>query len=84
MWAQLIVNGNNYGPHPFIMQLRDYSTHEVLKGITIGDCGNKNGLNSIDNGYIIVKDVRIPVEALLGKLGYVDASGKYISKIESN
>lgn len=60
LWAQLIVNNVNYGPHPFVMQLRDYNTHEVLKGIIIGDCGPKIGANIIDNGYIIIKDFRIP------------------------
>lgn len=27
MWAQLIVNGENYGPHPFLMKIRDPHTH---------------------------------------------------------
>lgn len=77
VWAQLIVDGINYGPHTFILQLRNDQTHEVVEGITIGDCGPKNGLNAIDNGYIIVKNVRIPSKALLGKLGYVNEEGKY-------
>lgn len=77
VWAQLIVGGVNYGPHTFILQLRNDQTHEVVKGITIGDCGPKNGLNAIDNGYIIIKNVRIPSKALLGKLGNVNADGKY-------
>jgi acyl-CoA oxidase len=60
MWAQLIVEGINYGPHPFLMRIRDIKTHEVIKGITIGDCGPKNGLDVIDNGYLMVDNVRIP------------------------
>lgn len=27
LWAQLIVDSVNYGPHPFIMPLRDDKTH---------------------------------------------------------
>jgi acyl-CoA oxidase len=69
MWAQLIVDGINYGPHVFILQIRDEKNHKVLPGIIIGDCGPKNGLNGIDNGYTMLKDVRIPSKALLGKLG---------------
>jgi len=28
--------------------------------VTVGDCGHKNGVNNIDNGYIIFDRVRIP------------------------
>lgn len=84
MWAQLIVEDENYGPHPFLMDLRDSKTHQVLDGITIGDVGPKGGLNAIDNGYIMVKNVRIPKKALLGKLGYVDENDKYVSPIKNN
>ena len=78
-WAQLIVDGESYGPHPFLMDTRDMKTHQVLPGITIGDVGRKGGLNAIDNGYIMVKDVRVPLKALLGKLGTVDENGRYVS-----
>ncbi len=46
--------------------------------------GPKGGLNAIDNGYIMVKNVRIPRKALLGKLGAVDENGKYVSPIKNN
>lgn len=26
-WAQLIIDGVNYGPHAFLMQIRDFKTH---------------------------------------------------------
>jgi acyl-CoA oxidase len=84
MWAQLIVDGKNYGPHPFIMRIRDPNTHFVLPGIIIGDCGPKNGNNAIDNGYMMVKNVRIPKNNLLGKLGDIDKNGKYQSEIKNN
>lgn len=83
-WAKLIVGDTNYGPHAFILELRDNKTHEVLPGRVIGDCGPKNGLNAIDNGYIIVKNVRVSVKALLGKLGHVDNEGKYQSRVKTN
>lgn len=54
LWAQLIVDGISYGPHPFVFRLRCSKTHRVLPGITIGDCGPKNGGNGIDNGFIMV------------------------------
>jgi acyl-CoA oxidase len=45
--------------------------------VTIGDCGLKNGGNLLDNGYIILKQCRIPKENLLGRFGRVDSNGKY-------
>jgi acyl-CoA oxidase len=44
----------------------------VLPGITIGDCGPKAGLNHLDNGYIILDNVKIPKDNLLGKFGNID------------
>lgn len=35
-WAQLIVAGVNYGPHPFILDVRDRETHQALPGIIVG------------------------------------------------
>ena len=72
IWAQLIIDGKSYSPHPFIVPLRCKKTHKVLPGITIGDCGPKNGLNYIDNGYIILDNLRLPRVNLLGKYGSVD------------
>lgn len=37
--AQLIINGKKYGPHPFVVPLRDLKTREPLPGRTIGDIG---------------------------------------------
>lgn len=43
VFANLEINGKNEGPHVFLVPLRDKKTHRVLPGITIGDCGKKNG-----------------------------------------
>lgn len=82
VWAQLIIDGDSKGPHPFFMNIRCSKTHKVLPGIKIGDCGPKKGLNYIDNGYMILEDVRIPRENLLGKYGSVDSKGVYSSIIK--
>lgn len=83
IWAQLIIDGKSQGPHPFIVPLRCKKTHQVLPGVTIGDCGPKNGLNYIDNGFIILDNVRIPNYHLLGKLGSIDENGVYNTMIEN-
>lgn len=37
--AQLIIGGKGYGPHPFVVHIRDLKTHEPLENIHIGDIG---------------------------------------------
>lgn len=44
--AQLIIEGKNYGPHPFVVQIRDLKTHEPLENIHVGDIGPKFGYKS--------------------------------------
>ncbi|KAK2809925.1 hypothetical protein FQN50_003339 [Emmonsiellopsis sp. PD_5] len=41
--AQLIIAGKSYGPHPFVVQIRDLKTHEPLEGVHVGDIGPKFG-----------------------------------------
>lgn len=42
-WARLIIDGKDEGLHAFIVPIRDKSTHTMLPGVLIGDCGSKNG-----------------------------------------
>lgn len=41
--AQLVIGGKGYGPHPFVVQIRDMKTHEPLENIHVGDIGPKFG-----------------------------------------
>ncbi|POG62924.1 uncharacterized protein OCT59_028044 [Rhizophagus irregularis] len=78
--AQLKSNGKDYGPHPFIVQIRDLETHLPLPGITIGDIGPKFGFNATDNGFMLFEHVRIPRFNMLSKYCQIEkATGKYIS-----
>jgi acyl-CoA oxidase len=43
----------------------------------LGDCGAKIGLDAIDNGFIIFKNVSIPRENLLNKLSNVTPDGVF-------
>ena len=38
----------------------------------------------MDNGYLILDNVKVPSENLLGKLGYVDENGEYRTKVKNN
>lgn len=53
--AQLILDGKNYGPHPFVVQIRDLKTHEPLENVHVGDIGPKFGYNTMDNGFLVRK-----------------------------
>ncbi len=50
-------------------------THRPLKGIEVGDIGPKFGFASKDNGYLIMKDVRIPRTDMLMKYVSIDKEG---------
>ncbi|KAK9675300.1 fatty-acyl coenzyme A oxidase [Basidiobolus ranarum] len=77
-FAQLIVKGKNYGVKPFVVQLRDPKTFNLLPGINIGDIGKKMGRDGIDNGWIQFTYVRIPRQNMLMKFAKVTRTGKVI------
>ena len=78
--AQLKSNGRDYGPHPFIVQIRDMNTHEPLPGITVGDIGPKFGYNATDNGFMLFDHVKIPRQNMLSKFSKVEkGTGEYTS-----
>ncbi|KAK5697184.1 hypothetical protein LTR97_007319 [Elasticomyces elasticus] len=77
--AQLIIAGKPYGPHPFVVHIRDLETHEPLPNICIGDIGPKFGYNTMDNGYLLFNQVKVPHISMLAKFSSVDAkTNKYM------
>lgn len=83
MFAQLHLKGNNYGVHAFLTPMRDTINHKPLPGITIGDCGDKIGLNGIDNGWCRFNDFRVPKDGLLDRISQVTDDGEYTSMYEN-
>ena len=65
--AQMIIDGVNYGPHAFVVPIREAVGGRPLPNILIGDCGKKQGLEGIDNGFIIFHNIRIPRKNLLNR-----------------
>lgn len=47
------IKYKSYGPHPFIVQIRDMKTHQPPESIIVGDIGPKYGYASMDNGYLL-------------------------------
>jgi acyl-CoA oxidase len=82
VFAQLETGGARHGVHAFVVPLRD-AEGSVLPGVSIEDCGEKLGLNGVDNGRIGFDHVRVPREALLDRFATVAADGSYTSPIAS-
>ncbi|QDZ25572.1 acyl-coenzyme A oxidase [Chloropicon primus] len=82
--CRLFIKGRDYGPHPFVVQLRDLETHLPLPGRTIGDIGPKMGYNGVDNGFLSFDHVRIPRGALLQRYTKVTREGSYVPPPKQN
>lgn len=81
-FAQLETGGTRHGVHAFVVPVRD-AQGNVLPGVEIEDCGEKLGLNGVDNGRIAFDHLRVPREALLDRFAAVAADGTYASPIAS-
>ena len=73
VFAKMLIDGNSFSVHPFLVPIRSLEDHRPLPGVEVGDIGTKLGYNSMDNGYLLFTNVRIPRENLLSRLAYVDA-----------
>lgn len=56
---------NDYGVAPFLVQIRSLENHKYMPGVECGDIGPKLGYHSKDNGWLILKNVRIPRNQML-------------------
>lgn len=85
VYAQLYVPDGTYqGLNAFLVPIRDPNTLIAFPGVTVGDLGEKVGLNGIDNGFVMFNKYRIPKENLLSRTGDVDANGNFKSRIKDN
>ena len=82
VFAQLEVGGEGRGVHALLVPIRD-DDGNVLDGVTIEDCGDKLGLQGVDNGRISFDGVRVPRENLLDRYAKVGEDGLYESPIEN-
>jgi acyl-CoA oxidase len=82
VFAQLEVGDERHGVHAFLVPLRD-EHGDPMPGVRIADCGEKMGLNGVDNGRLWFDDVRIPRQNLLSRFGQVSKEGAYESPIPS-
>jgi acyl-CoA oxidase len=82
VFAQLVTEGESQGVHALLVPIRDEDGNPC-PGVRIEDCGQKGGLNGVDNGRLWFDDVRVPRDALLDRYGAVAPDGSYSSPIES-
>jgi len=82
VFARLVVGDDDHGVHVVLVPIRDESGN-VLPGVRIEDCGDKEGLNGVDNGRILFDRVRVPRENLLDRFGSIGSDGRYSSPIPS-
>ena len=82
VFAQLETAGERHGVHAFLVPIRDRKGRPA-SGVRIEDCGEKLGLNGVDNGRISFDHVRIPRENLLDRFATVSRDGAYSSPIAS-
>ncbi|KFO91755.1 Peroxisomal acyl-coenzyme A oxidase 2, partial [Buceros rhinoceros silvestris] len=78
VFAQLYIEGKCYGVHPFIVQIRSLQDHSLCPGITAGDIGPKMNFEHIDNGFLMLQNVRVPRENMLNKFCEVQPDGTYV------
>eukprot|EP01095_Lingulamoeba_sp_RSL-Kostka_P000386 TRINITY_DN10618_c0_g1_i1.p1 TRINITY_DN10618_c0_g1~~TRINITY_DN10618_c0_g1_i1.p1 ORF type:complete len:738 (+),score=241.42 TRINITY_DN10618_c0_g1_i1:40-2253(+) len=81
IYAQLIIDGKEYGFHVFVLQLRD-ENHQPLPGIELGEVGPKIGDNMTETGFLRVSSVRIPRRWMLMKNQVVTKEGEYKKKVK--
>ncbi len=82
VFAQLEAGGETRGVHALLVPIRD-EDGSICDGVTIEDCGEKLGLNGVDNGRISFENVRVSRDALLDRYAEVAPDGTYTSPIEN-
>ncbi|KAJ1460934.1 hypothetical protein M885DRAFT_508407 [Pelagophyceae sp. CCMP2097] len=76
--ARLRVNGCDFGPHAFLMQLREKAGGPYVKGVVATDMGTKTVANDLDNAKITFDNVDLPRDALLNRFADISPDGDYV------
>ncbi|XP_075168763.1 acyl-coenzyme A oxidase 1-like [Haematobia irritans] len=76
--AQLYIDDEHKGIQMFLVPVRDEETHMPLPGIDIGEIGKKLGMAAVNQGFLGMKNVRIPRENMLMRNAKVMPDGSFI------
>jgi acyl-CoA oxidase len=69
------------GVHAFIVPIRKEG--KICANVHIEDCGEKEGLNGVDNGRMWFNNVEIKYDNLLDRYGHITKKGEYKSDIKN-
>ncbi|KAL4465055.1 hypothetical protein ABPG72_012238 [Tetrahymena utriculariae] len=76
--AQTFIKGQHIGVQTFVVPIRDKNNKmKLYPGVEAGDIGPKFGFQYIDNGYLYLKDYKIPRENLLMRYCQVSKDGSF-------
>ena len=75
LFARCIIEDNDYGILPFMVQIRDRDTHRHMPGVKSGCLGPKFGYLGKDNGWMTLDHVRIPRDNMFQRFLSVDRDG---------
>jgi len=81
--ANLFINGESKGVQMFFVPVRDEETHMPLPGVDIGEIGKKLGFYGVNNGFLGLKNVRVPRENMLMRNAKVLKNGEFIKSPSS-
>ncbi|XP_013116938.2 probable peroxisomal acyl-coenzyme A oxidase 1 [Stomoxys calcitrans] len=76
--ANLYIDNEPKGLAMFMVPLRDMETHMPLPGIDVGDIGKRMGFAGVNNGFLGLKDVRIPRTNMLMRHSQVHRDGTFV------
>lgn len=77
VYAQLIIDGKEFGIHEYIVQIRD-ELHRPLPGVEVGNVGDTLGHPEQCTGFLRLNKVRVPRDRMLSKYQHVTRDGKYV------
>ncbi|CAF3578845.1 unnamed protein product [Adineta steineri] len=79
LMAQLYTPDRDHpcGLQMFLVQIRDFKTHEPLPGVEVGEISTRFAHILGDNGYLRLNNVRIPRTQMLMRLAQVDEQGNF-------
>lgn len=68
----------------FVLNVRDPKTYALMPGVDAGDQGPKLGFLGVDNGYMKLTNVRVPVSNFLARYSSVSPDGKFTPPKDKN
>lgn len=68
----------------FVLQVRDTKTYAQLPGVVSGDQGPKLGFLGVDNGFMNLTNVQVPVNNFLMRYSSVSSDGKFTPPKDKN